>query len=256
MFSCHQMSGLHRQCGLGAGPSHLPWRSSHHRSRYNTGPRQEIGRPSALQSPPPPISVFQCLWYKVKVGTRVEPWLKTLDCPLCGARETVFHALHNCAFYARINHFMVCCFSEWRILRTTGRWVHFFVMHSLSTFPGLVLSAARKAHWVVRCAALPCASPDFNTLVTKWLGQLRSLLFWDPLKALRPAIEKFFNSLMHYSQEGAFPPSTLSGVCGPSAPAVTRLPRNQRSKNATRERQPLRNKSFQFRKYIYLKFMQ
>ena len=41
--------------------------------------------------------VFQCLWYKLKMRTRLEPWLKTPACPLCRARETVFHALYNCA---------------------------------------------------------------------------------------------------------------------------------------------------------------
>ena len=75
-----------------------------------------IGRTFWSAKLPPPLQdfVFQCL-YKLKVRTRLEPWLKTLDCPLCVVWEIVFHALHNRAFYARINHFMVNCFGEWRI---------------------------------------------------------------------------------------------------------------------------------------------
>ena len=149
--------------------------------------------------------VFQCLWYKLKMRTRLKPWLKTPDCPPCGAQEIVFHTLHNYAFYASINHFMVICFGDWRIQEKTGRWMHFCVSQSLSTVPGLVLWAVRKAHWAVRCATLPLASPGFNTLVTKWLGELRGLLLWDPLKTLTPSIQNFFNSLMHYGQEGTPP---------------------------------------------------
>ena len=49
---------------------------------------------------PPPLQgfVFQCLWYKLKVQTRFEPWVKTPNCPPCGARQTVFDALHTFAF--------------------------------------------------------------------------------------------------------------------------------------------------------------
>ena len=66
---------------------------------------------------PPSLKDFayQCMWHKLKVRHRLEPWLHTSACPLCGARETVFHALHNCAFYARTHKFMVECFGEWRV---------------------------------------------------------------------------------------------------------------------------------------------
>ena len=72
--------------------------------------------------------------------------------------------------------------------------MHFPVSHSFSTIPGLVLWAARKAHWAIGCAALPSAPPDFNAPVTKWLGELRALLPWDPLKALRPSIHTYIRT--------------------------------------------------------------
>ena len=96
--------------------------------------------------------------------------------------------------------------------------MHFPVTHSLSTVPRLVLWAACKARWAVWCTALPSASPDFGVLVTKRLGEFKTLLRWNPLMALTPFIQEFFNSLMHYS---TFPPSTLIGTCGPSVLALT-----------------------------------
>ena len=72
---------------------------------------------------PPSLKDFayQCMWHKLKVRHCLEPWLHTSACPLSGARETVFHAFHNCAFYARTHKFMVQCFGEWRVNGKTGR---------------------------------------------------------------------------------------------------------------------------------------
>ena len=84
--------------------------------------------------------------------------------------------------------------------------MHFPVSHTLTTAPRLVLWAAHKAHRAIRCAVLPSASPNFDPLVTKWLGELRGFLLSDVLRALRPSIQQFFDSLMHYSQEGTSPP--------------------------------------------------
>ena len=64
-------------------------------------------------------------------------------------------------------------------------------------------------HW--RTAALPSASPDFNTLVAKWLDEPRGCFLGNCYnKIYRPTIHKFFNSLMHYSQEGTFPPKHIN----------------------------------------------
>ena len=86
---------------------------------------------------------YQCMWHKLKVRHRLEPWLHTSACPLCGARETVFRALHNCAFYERTHEFMVECCGEWRVNGKTGRWMHFPLEHTFNTTPGLVFWTAR-----------------------------------------------------------------------------------------------------------------
>ena len=72
---------------------------------------------------PPSLKDFayQCMWHKLKVRHRLEPWLETAACPMCGARETVFLALHNCAFYARTHRFMVECFGVRRVNGKTRR---------------------------------------------------------------------------------------------------------------------------------------
>ena len=147
---------------------------------------------------------YHCMWHKLKVRHRLEPWLHTSACPLCGARETVLHALHNCAFYARTHKFMVECFGEWRVNGKTGRWMHFPLKQTFNTTPGLVLWTARKAHWATRCSAAPSNEPTFEQYVERWLQELKTLLVWQPLKAHHASIQKFFNSLMHFFQEGTF----------------------------------------------------
>ena len=67
------------------------------------------------------------------------------------AIRNILHALHNCAFYARVHCFMVVCFGEWRIQGKSGRWMHFPIVHSLNTTPRAVLLAAQRAHWATRC---------------------------------------------------------------------------------------------------------
>ena len=82
--------------------------------------------------------------------------------------------------------------------------MHFPLEHTFSTTPGLVLWAARKAHWATRCSAAPSNGPTFEQYVQRWLQELKTLLVWQPLKAHQTGIQKFFNSLMHYIQEGTF----------------------------------------------------
>ena len=113
---------------------------------------------------------------QTKEPHRLEPWLKTSACPMCGVRETVFHALHNCAFYARTHRFMVECFGEWRVNGKTRRWMHFSLVHTFNTTPGLILCAARKAHWATRCWATPNNEPTFEHHVHRWLQKLKTFL--------------------------------------------------------------------------------
>ena len=68
------------------------------------------------------------------------------ESPMCGARETVFLALHGCTFYARTHRFMVECFGEWRVKGKIGHWTHFPGEHMFNTTPRVVLLTARKAH--------------------------------------------------------------------------------------------------------------
>ena len=88
-----------------------PSKKIHHRAKSEDG---KAFWPANL---PPSLKDFayQCMRHKLKVRHRLEPWLKTSACPMCGAWETVFHALHNCAFYARTHRFMVECFGVWRV---------------------------------------------------------------------------------------------------------------------------------------------
>ena len=116
----------------------------------------------------------------------------------------MFHALHNCAFYARTHRFMVECFGEWRVNGKIGRWMHFPPEHTFNTTPGLVLWTARKAHWATRCSAAPNNEPTFEQYVHQWLQELKALLTWEPLKTHHTGVQKFFNSLMHFIQEGTF----------------------------------------------------
>ena len=185
---------------------------------------------------------YQCMWHKLKVRHRLDPWLHTSACPLCGARETVFHALHNCAFYARTHEFMVECFGEWRVNGKTGRRMHLPLEHTFNTTPGLVLWTARKAHWAPRCSAAPNNEPTFERYVHRWLHELKALLMWQPLKAHHASVQKFFNSLMHFIQEGTFKAIHINWrtrrmmrnhLC-------TTIPSNRSAMNA---KQPWRNKS-------------
>ena len=104
--------------------------------------------------------------------------------------------------------------------------MHFPVTHSLSIVLGCVLWVARKAHRAFWCAARPSTTPHFNTLVSKWLGELRGLLLWDPLKALRPSKQNIFSSLMHYSQEGTFPPKHINWRLRAQCPSTDSLAQN------------------------------
>ena len=117
---------------------------------------------------------------------------------MCGARETVFHTLRKCAFYARTHRFMVECFGEWRVNGKTGRWMHFPLEHTFSTTLGLILWAARKAHSATCCLAAPNNTPTFEQYVHRWLQELKTLLTWEPLKGHRGGVQKFFNSLMYF----------------------------------------------------------
>ena len=128
-----------------------------------------------------------------------------------GCGKQWYTQIRNCAFYAGIKDFMVSCFGEWRVQGRIGRWIHFLVTHSISTVstgPRLVLWAARKGQWAIRCMALLSAPLDFDVLVTKWLGEIRGLLLWNSLIAFRPSSAKFFPSHLHCNHEGPFPLST------------------------------------------------
>ena len=119
-----------------------PSKKIHHRAKSEDG---KAFWPTNL---PPSLKDFahQCMWHRLKVRHRLEPWLKTSACPMFGARETMFHALHNCAFYASTHKFMVECFGEWRVNGNIGHWMHFPLEHTFNTTPALILWAARKAH--------------------------------------------------------------------------------------------------------------
>ena len=55
---------------------------------------------------------------------------------------------------------------------------------------------------------------NFNVLVSKWLGEIRDLLLWNPLMALTPSIQNFFNyqGIRRYSHEGTFPPKHINWI--------------------------------------------
>ena len=82
--------------------------------------------------------------------------------------------------------------------------MHFPLEHTFNTTPGLVLWTARKAHLATRCSAAPNSDPTFEQYVHRWLQELKTLLMWQPLKAHHTSVQKFFNSLMHFIQEGTF----------------------------------------------------
>ena len=50
---------------------------------------------------PPSIVDFvhQVLWQKLKVAERLSPWTQDSRCPVCGATETIDHALNSCRFH-------------------------------------------------------------------------------------------------------------------------------------------------------------
>ena len=100
---------------------------------------------------------------------------------MSGARDTVFHAVYNCAFYAREHRFMVVCFGECRVHGKTGRWMQFPLEHTFNTTPGLILRAICKAHWATRYSAAPNNKPTFEQYVHRWLQDLKTLLTWEPL---------------------------------------------------------------------------
>ena len=81
----------------------------------------------------------------------------------------------------------------------------FSVIHPISTLPRVILCAARKGHWVLRCAVLPSPSPNFCALVTKQWGELRDVVLCNPLMALRLSTQGLLNSLVKFSQESTFP---------------------------------------------------
>ena len=82
--------------------------------------------------------------------------------------------------------------------------MHFPLEHTFNTTPGLVLWTARKAHWATRCSAAPNNEPTFEQYVHKWPQELKTLLMWLPLKAHHASVQKLFNSLMHFIEQGTF----------------------------------------------------
>ena len=82
--------------------------------------------------------------------------------------------------------------------------MHFPLEHTCNTTRRLILWAARKAHWATRCPAAPNNKPTFEQYVHRWLQELKTLLTWEPLKGHGGGVQKFINSLMHFTQEGGF----------------------------------------------------
>ena len=82
--------------------------------------------------------------------------------------------------------------------------MHFPLEHTFNTTLGLVLLAARKAHRATRSPAALNNEPTFERYVHRWLQELKALVTWEPLKGHHGAVQKFFNSLMHFIQEGTF----------------------------------------------------
>ena len=156
---------------------------------------------------PPSLKDFayQCMWHKLKVRHRLEPWPHTASClPFvwskgngvsCPAQLCILRA------HAQIHGGVLW---GWRVNGKTGRWMHFPLEHTFNTTPGLVLWTARKAHWATRCSAAPNNEPTFEQCVHRWPQELKALLTWHPLQAQHAGVQKFFNSLMHFIQEGTF----------------------------------------------------
>ena len=66
---------------------------------------------------------------------------------------------------------------------------------------GLSPGHARKAHWATCYSATANNEPTFEHYVHQ---ELKALLTWEPLKGNHAVVHKFFNSLMHFIQEGTF----------------------------------------------------
>ena len=82
---------------------------------------------------------------------------------------------------------------------------------------------------------------------------MKTLLMWQPLKAHHASIQKFFNSLMHFIQEGTFKTVHINWRTHGCTMCNHRCTITPSSRNAMNAKQPWRNKSWPYNKSTSLK---
>ena len=111
--------------------------------------------------------VQRALWHKLMVHDRIFTLTGTTDCPLCGKKETIRHALSECKFYPVIFDFLN---KSWGLTKSLGSVDNpddhstgplsvknmaqaGRELHSLTEPLGQLLWVAREAPWALRWQA-------------------------------------------------------------------------------------------------------
>ena len=122
---------------------------------------------------------------------------------MCGALETVHHALNACHFHVPIFDSLEKC---WEPFVHKGQTFNIRAIPDLLSFShplGVMVWVARSAHWSLRNSLAQGGVPAFDSFLTIWGKMVHVVSQWEPLSKFGEVFTLFHTSLMHLLNHGS-----------------------------------------------------